>query len=124
MAEETVTQQIVREAPEIEAYKLKLLQEAQKLAFNQSGGQTLAQQLPGYQVAGFSPGQTAAITAAERQGIGAFTPYMTAANQALGGAYNTTAEAGPGFCALPPAYRSMGGGQRTCTSISSALALP
>ena len=48
MAEETVTQQIVREAPEIEAYKLKLLQEAQKLAFNQSGGQTLAQQLPGY----------------------------------------------------------------------------
>ena len=93
MAEETVTQQIVREAPEIEAYKLKLLQEAQKLAFNQSGGQTLAQQLPGYQVAGFSPGQTAAITAAERQGIGAFTPYMTAANQALGGAYSTTGEA-------------------------------
>ena len=93
MADETVTQQIVREAPEIEAYKLKLLQEAQKLAFNQGGGQTLAQQLPGYQVAGFSPAQQAAITAAEKQGVGAFTPYMTAANQALGGAYNTTAEA-------------------------------
>ena len=93
MAEETVTQQIVREAPEIEAYKLKLLQEAQKLAFNQSGGQTLAQQLPGYQVAGFSPAQQAALRAAETQGVGAFTPYMTAANQALSGAYNTTAEA-------------------------------
>ena len=93
MAEETVTQQIVREAPEIEAYKLKLLQEAQKLAFNQGGGQTLAEQLPGYQVAGFSPAQQAAIRAAETQGVGAYTPYMTAANQALGGAYNTTAEA-------------------------------
>jgi hypothetical protein len=93
MAEETVTQQIVREAPEIEAYKLKLLQEAQRLAFNQGGGQTLAEQLPGYQVAGFSPAQQAAIRAAEAQGVGAFTPYMTAANQALGGAYNTTSEA-------------------------------
>ena len=93
MAEETVTQQIVREAPEIEAYKLKLLQEAQKLAFNQSGGQTLAQQLPGYQVAGFNKAQTDAMRAAETQGVGAFTPYMTAANQALGGAYSTTGEA-------------------------------
>ena len=93
MAEETVTQQIVREAPEIEAYKLKLLQEAQKLAFNQGGGQTLAEQLPGYQVAGFSPAQQAAITAAETQGVGAFTPYMTAANRALSGAYDTTSEA-------------------------------
>ena len=94
MADETVTQQIVREAPEIEAYKLKLLQEAQKLAFNQQpGAQTLAQQLPGYQVAGFSPAQLAAIKATEQQGVGAFTPYMTAANQALGGAYSTTAEA-------------------------------
>jgi hypothetical protein len=93
MADNTVTQQIVREAPEIEAYKLKLLQEAQKLAFNQAGGPTLAQQLPGYQVAGFAPAQQAAMQAAEQQGVGAFTPYMTAANQALGGAYGTTAEA-------------------------------
>ena len=93
MAEETVTQQIVREAPEIEAYKLKLLEEAQKLAFNQGGGQTLASQLPSYQVAGFTDAQTAAMKAAKDQGIGAFTPYMTAANQALSGAYDTTGEA-------------------------------
>jgi hypothetical protein len=33
------------------------------------------------------------MAAAEAQGVGAFTPYMTAANQALGGAYSTTAEA-------------------------------
>jgi hypothetical protein len=92
MADETVTQQIVREAPEIEAYKLKLLQEAQNLAFNVNRT-PLSQQLPGYQVAGFSPAQLAAIQATEQQGVGAFTPYMTAANKALGSAYATTGEA-------------------------------
>ena len=102
MAEETVTQQIVREDPAIEAYKLKLLQESQALAFNNiiddEGkviGQrpTLASQLPSYQVAGFTDAQTAAMKAAKDQGIGAFTPYMKAANQALSGAYDTTGEA-------------------------------
>jgi hypothetical protein len=102
MAEETVTQQIVREDPKIEAYKLKLLQQAQALAYNNIiddqgnviGQRTpLGEQLPAYQVAGFSPAQLAAIQATEQQGVGAFTPYMAAANQALGGAYGTTAEA-------------------------------
>ena len=114
MADETVTQQIVREDPRIEAYKLNLLQQAQGLAFNQTPQRdaagnvlrdesgnvlwqqapaTLAQQLPSYQVAGFSPAQLAAIQATEQQGVGAFTPYMAAANQALGAAYGTTGEA-------------------------------
>jgi len=102
MADTSTTQQIVREAPAIEAYKLKLLQEAQALAFNNIiddqgnviGQRTpLSQQLPAYQVAGFSEAQNAAMRAAEQQGIGAFTPYMTAANQALGSAYSTTGEA-------------------------------
>jgi len=94
MSEIRTEQQIVREAPEIEAYKLKLLQEAQALAFNQApGAQTLAQQLPSYQVAGFSAEQLAAMKAARDQGIGAFNPYMTNANTALGSAYTTTGEA-------------------------------
>ena len=93
MAETTTSQQIVREAPEIEAYKLKLLQEAQKLAFNQGGGQTLADQLPGYQVAGFTAPQQTALNAAQAAGVGSFDPYMTSANQALTGAYDTTGEA-------------------------------
>ena len=89
MAETTTQQQIVREAPEIEAYKLRLLQEAQNLAF-QPG---FAEQIPGYQVAGFSPAQQAAMRAAEQQGVGAFMPYVEAANVGLGQAMGTTREA-------------------------------
>jgi hypothetical protein len=63
MATET-TQQIVREAEEIEAYKLNLLENARALAFNHSD-----------------------------TGVGSYTPYMDAANQALGSAYSTTGEA-------------------------------
>lgn len=88
--ETTIQQQIVREAPEIEAYKLKLLEESQKLAF-QPG---FAEQLPGYQVAGFSPAQQAAMAAAQQQGVGSFMPYVSAANQGLASGMATTREAG------------------------------
>jgi hypothetical protein len=90
MADTSIQQQIVREAPEIEAYKLALLQQAQQLA-TQPG---FAEQIPGYQVAGFSPAQQAAMRAAEQQGVGAFMPYVSAANQGLAGAMGTTREAG------------------------------
>jgi hypothetical protein len=91
MATET-TQQIVREAPEIEAYKLDLLKQAKQLAFNE-GRTPLAEQLPGFNVAGFAPAQQTAMNAAINQGIGAFDPYLTAANQAVTQAYGTTGEA-------------------------------
>ena len=91
MATDT-TQQIVREAPEIEAYKLDLLKQAKALAFNE-GRTPLAQQLPGYTVAGFAPAQQTAMNSAIAQGIGAFDPYLTAANQAVTQAYGTTGEA-------------------------------
>ena len=102
MAETTTQQQIVREAPDIEAYKLKLLQQSQALAYNNViddqgnviGQRTpLGEQLPEYKVAGFSDAQLAAIKAAEDQGVGAFSPYMQNANKALTSAYGTTAEA-------------------------------
>ena len=102
MSDQTVTQSIMREAPEIEAYKLKLLQQAQALAYNNVIDDTgkvigqrtpLGEQLPEYKVAGFSDAQLAAIKAAEDQGVGAFSPYMQNANQALTSAYGTTAEA-------------------------------
>ena len=88
--DDPIQQQIVREAPEIEAYKLDLLKQARDLATQQG----FADQIPGYQVAGFSPAQIAAMRAAEQQGVGAFSPYVTAANQGLAGAMTTTREAG------------------------------
>jgi hypothetical protein len=69
MAEEISTQ-IVREAPEIEAYKLGLLQKAQGLY-----GTPL--NLPAVQAAQLSAtqGQAAALAG---QGIGQWKPYMAA----------------------------------------------
>ena len=89
---DTVTQQVIREAPEIEAYKLRLLQEAQNLAYNVDRT-PLSQQLPNYQIAGFTDPQLAAMQATAQMGVGAFSPYIGAANQALGAGYGMTGEA-------------------------------
>lgn len=96
MATET-TQQIVREAPEIEAYKLNLLKESKALAFNEEGRTPLAQQLPGYKVAGFAPAQKTAMDAAINQGIGAFDPYLTAAGQGIAQGADMTVDAAYGL---------------------------
>lgn len=74
MASETTTQ-IVREAPEIERLKLGLMQSAQALQ---------APNLPAYQVAGFSPEQLDAMRRGQA-GIGAYQPYINAANQGYSG---------------------------------------
>lgn len=74
MAEET---QIVREAPEIEAYKLGLLKSAKALA-------ETTPTLPTYQVAGMSPEQQQAI-AAGTAGIGAYLPFLQGAAGYVGG---------------------------------------
>jgi hypothetical protein len=92
MAEITTQQQIVREAPEVEAYKMKLLQEAQNLAFNVDRT-PLSQQIPAYEIAAFAPGQQTAIRSAYDTGIGAFTPDLTTAKQSLAGGVSTTGEA-------------------------------
>jgi len=101
MADITTSQSIVRESPEVEAYKLDLLKNARGLAYNvdpNTGAelpatQSLAANLPAYQVAGFSPAQQAALNAASSTGIGAFTPYLDVANTALASGYQTTNEA-------------------------------
>lgn len=78
------TEQIVREAPEIEAYKLGLLQSAKSLADKPVS-------LPGYQVAGLSQDQIASMQRA-RQGIGAFQPFLSGAGQALNYAQQGTVQ--------------------------------
>ena len=72
------TEQIVREAPEIEAYKLGLLQSAKALADR-------GIQLPPQLVAQMSGLQTSAINLAQ-QGIGGYQPYLTEAGYTLGDA--------------------------------------
>jgi len=81
MATET---QIVREAPEIEAYKIGLLESAKKLA-----DQPIT--LPVQQVAQMSGLQDQAIAAADPAsgGIGGFQQYLTDAGTALGEAKTT-----------------------------------
>jgi hypothetical protein len=71
----TSTEQIVREAPDIEAYKLGLLRSAKNVT-------EAPKTLPAYSVAGFNKDQTDAFTQA-RQGIGAYQPYLSAGTGAL-----------------------------------------
>ena len=73
-----ITEQIVREAPDIEAYKIGLLQSAKALADR-------GVNLPTQQVAGMSGLQNQAINMAT-QGIGAYQPYVTEAGYTLGDA--------------------------------------
>jgi hypothetical protein len=75
---DSVTEQIVREAPEIEAYKLGLLQSAKAIPMPE---------LPAYQIAGMSPTQQAALTSG-RAGIGAYKPYMTQASNVYNAGQN------------------------------------
>ncbi len=75
MAEMSTQTQIVREAPEIEAYKLGIMQEAQRL-YNQPMA------LPAVEAAGLSPAEQQAMDLA-RQGVGAFEPYIQAGAQGL-----------------------------------------
>lgn len=78
MADVTYTGQIVREAPEIEAYKLGLLASAKKQA-------ETTMNLPAVQAAGLSTLQQKAASLGQ-QGIGAYVPYITGGAGAVSGA--------------------------------------
>lgn len=87
MAETTVQEQIVRENPEIEAYRLALLQQGTQLA-----GQAVP--VPAYQVAGMSPYEMQAMQLAQ-QGIGSYQPYLDSATAALNGATSAFSQISP-----------------------------
>lgn len=84
-----ISTQIVREAEPIEQQRMALMLGARQLVENQK----LAQLIPAYQVAGFAPAQQAAMRAAEAQGIGAYQPYVAAANALLGQGVGLTGQA-------------------------------
>jgi hypothetical protein len=71
----TYTTNVQREAPEIEAYKLGLLQEAQRLYQEPMF-------MPAVEAAGLSIGEQQAMDLA-RQGIGSFEPYIQAGAQGV-----------------------------------------
>lgn len=75
MADITYTGQIVREAPEIEAYKLGLIESARQLSQQPMF-------VPAMEAAGLTPTQVQAIDFA-KQGVGAFEPYIQGASQAV-----------------------------------------
>jgi len=75
MAETTIQEQIVREAPDIEAYKLGLL----KLAKERS---EIPVDLPALKMAEMTPQQIRALELSGA-GIGSYSPYMQAAGQAF-----------------------------------------
>jgi hypothetical protein len=77
MAETTIQEQIVREAPEIEAYKLGLLQSAKGLA-------DIPVPLPTRQFEAPTALQNAAITTAQT-GIGQYQPFLQQAQEAMTG---------------------------------------
>jgi len=75
MVDMTYSTQYVREAPEVEAYKLGLLQEAQNL-YNQP------MSIPAVEAAGLSGTELQGIDFA-KQGVGSFEPYIQAASQGV-----------------------------------------
>ena len=141
------TEQIVREAPDIEAYKLGLMQDALSLAQTPVGvqqydaegnvimedyqfrdadgniqtGQRPSLKLPEQQIAGMSPLQQQALAQAA-QGIGGFEPYMTGATNTLGQAQLATT--GALAAAQPYQTRAAGyldtAGQGVGTQVSGA----
>tara|TARA_R110000868_G_scaffold221524_2_gene473275 strand:- start:5936 stop:7030 length:1095 start_codon:yes stop_codon:yes gene_type:complete len=75
MADTSYTTQIVREAPEIEAQKIALMEEARNL-YNQP------MFIPAVEAAGLSQTQQQAVDFA-KQGVGAWEPYLQAASQGV-----------------------------------------
>jgi len=89
MADST-TVQISRQDPAIEAYRLGLLGDTQTFIKDQ-----IAAGMPSstaYQVAGLTPAETAAISAAQ-SGIGAYQPFLSAGEAAIQGGQNILTEA-------------------------------
>lgn len=100
MADVSYTGQIIREAPEIEAYKLGLLKSARDLSQEQLS-------IPAYQAAELSDLQQKALTAGEA-GIGSFAPFLQTGSEAIGQGMQlaqigaTQASAGMGTQAYDP----------------------
>lgn len=112
----TITEQIVREAPEIEALKVGLIQSAKDLS-------DVAIDLPQQQVAALSGLQTQAQLAAQQPGgVGAYQPLLTTGRETLGTGLTTLQQAQAPITAATEAIS--GTGQLFAPSDLSAYTSP
>jgi hypothetical protein len=100
MAETTFSEQIIREAPEIEALKLGLLESGKSLA-------DIPIQLPEQKIADFSALQQLAIDRAQAEGgIGGYQPYLTTGAATLGTGLGTLGTAAGTLGQAPAAIQA------------------
>lgn len=100
-----ITEQIVREAPQIEAAKFALMEQAKSLV-----GTPVS--VPAYQVAGMTPDQLQSMELA-RQGLGAFAPYIEAGGKSI--------EAGQGIIGTAAERFAPGGAQAYMNPYQAAV---
>ena len=113
MPETTIQEQIIREAPEIEAIKLGLLQSGRQLA-------DIPIRLPEQQVAGFSPFQQQAFTGVTGpQGVGAYLPGLATGQAALGTGLGTL---GTGLGTIQSAFGPIGQAQTAALGTAGLFA--
>ena len=113
MPETTIQEQILREAPEIEAIKLGLLQSGQQLA-------DIPVQLPEQQIAGFSPLQQQAFAGVTGpQGVGAYLPGLATGQAALGTGLGTL---GTGLGTIQSAFDPISQAQTAALGTSGLFA--
>jgi hypothetical protein len=100
MVERTIQEQIIREAPEIEALKLGLLQSGKSLADTPI-------QLPEQRIADFSALQQTAFDRAQTEGgIGGYQPYLTTGAATLGTGLGTLGTAAGTLGQAPAAIQA------------------
>lgn len=117
----TYAGQIVAEAPEIQAYKLALLQAAKEQTEKDIT-------LPAYQTAGLSGLQRVATGAGQAyadvgQGVGAYAPFLQSGANLLGGAQSAYQEAGKGIAGLQvaPTYQQAQQGLQTAAQTAANI---
>jgi hypothetical protein len=111
-----ITEQFVREAPDIEAYKIGLLEAAKKQT-------AIPMNLPAYQVAGLSPTQQQAAQLAQ-SGIGSYQPYLEAAGMGIAQGQNLAQTGARGLAGINANPEFMAAQQAMQTGLSAAGQLP
>jgi hypothetical protein len=109
---------ITRQDPEIEKYRLGLLQDVQQF-IKQQVGQGAPSALD-YRVAPISAAEQAAVSAAQ-SGIGAFQPFLSAGESAIQGGQNILTQGA--VPALQQAMMTLGGGQEFINQAAQLAAM-